>query len=98
MGLPIQQTNILPLSLMQNTWAAQLNPVLSNPTTNPGILTGIILVSGVNVINHKLGRLMQGWKVTDINAAITLYRSAPFNSSTLTLTASGAATINLEVF
>jgi hypothetical protein len=98
MGLPIQQTNILPLSLMQNTWSAQLNPVLANPVTNPGLLTGISIVSGVNVINHKLGRPMQGWKVTDINAAITLYRSQPFNSSTLTLTASGAAIINLEVF
>lgn len=100
MALPIQQTNILDLSLMQKTWSAQLNPVLGNPSTNPTLLTGIVLVSGSNVINHKLGQKMQGWKITDIDAAITIYRpdSAPFNDKTLTLVASGMATVNLEVF
>jgi hypothetical protein len=99
MSLPIQQTNILDLSLMQKTWSAQLNPVLSNPTTNPGLLTAV-LTTGTNVINHKLGQKMQGWKITDIDAAITVYRpdSAPFNDKTLTLVASGMATISLEVF
>jgi hypothetical protein len=98
MSLPIQQTNILPLNLMQKTWAAALNPVLGNPATNPVILTGIVITTGVNVINHRLGRIQQGWVVSDINAAVTLYRSQPFNDLTLTLTASGAATVNLEVF
>ena len=98
MGLPISQTDILPLNLMQKTWAATLNPVLANPATNPGILTGIVLIEGTNVINHRLGQIQQGWVVSDINAAITLYRSEPFNALTLTLIASGPAIVNLEVF
>lgn len=98
MALPIQQTNILPLSLMQSTWSAALNPVLSNPTTNPGIITNQVLVTGMNVINHKLGKKMQGWVITDINAAITVYRSQPFNDLTLTLVASAPGVVSLEVF
>lgn len=100
MALPLQQTNILDLSLMQKSWAAQINPVLANPTTNPGLIIGVVLVSGTNIINHKLGKKMQGWIITDINAAITVYRpdSAPFNSLTLTLVASAPATVNIEVF
>jgi hypothetical protein len=88
----------LPLDQMQTKWAAQINPVLASPTNNSSILEGVKLVSGVNVINHLLGRPMQGWIITDINAAITVYRSAPMNNLTLTLTASGAATVNIEVF
>ena len=84
--------------LMQNKWSSQLNPVLANPLTNPTILKNIALVSGANVINHKLGQMQQGWFVTDINASATVYRSAPFNDLTLTLTASAPCTISLGVF
>jgi hypothetical protein len=100
MALPIQQTSDLDLSLVQKTWSAQLNPILANPSTNPGLLSNIILVTGSNVINHKLGRKMQGWKITDIDSAVTVYRpdTSPFNDLTLTLVSSGMATISLEVF
>lgn len=82
----------------QNKWAAVLNPIIANPITNPIILTRITLASGSNVINHKLQRPMQGWMITDLNANVTIYRSAPMNSETITLTSSGAAIINLAVF
>ena len=88
----------LTLTQMQQQWAAELNPVIANPTTNPGLLTNITLKTGVNVINHLLGRMQQGWTLTDVNAAITVYRSAPFNALTLTLTASAPAVVNIEVF
>jgi len=83
---------------MAQQWASQLNPILKSPTNNSSLLTNIPIITGTNVINHKLGRQMQGWIVTDINAAITLYRTAPLNDLTLTLTASGPAVISLEVF
>lgn len=84
--------------MLQTRWASILNPVLINPVTNPTLLTNIKIVSGANVINHRLGRMQQGWVVTDIDANVTLYRSATFNDSTLTLTSSGSATINLLVY
>jgi hypothetical protein len=88
----------LPLAQMQTTWASQINPVLNNQLVNGLLLTGIVLAAGPNTISHKLGRQMQGWVVTDSTSAVTVYRSAPFNSSTLTLTSSGAGQLSLWVF
>lgn len=98
MALPNFQNDNVQFQLMQSSWASQLNPLLALPTSSPSLLKNIKLVSGANVINHKLGRVPQGWIVTDVNAVITLYRSAAFNDLTLTLTSSGAATISLMVF
>lgn len=86
------------LSRLQTNWKSILDPVLSNPITNPTLLKNIVLKTGVNTINHALQATQQGWLVTDINAAITLYRSLPFNDLTLTLVASGPATISLLVY
>jgi|SRR5271165_6923533 len=98
MSLQIFQTDDKNLSLLQTAWAQQLNPVIQAPTAVPVLLKQIILTTGDNVINTRLGRLQQGWFIIDINAPVTIYRSAPFNSLTLTLNSSGNATINLAVF
>lgn len=88
----------LPFELMLTKWSSELNPLLANPVNSVLILPNVALVSGVNVINHRLGRTQQGWFITDINAAVTVYRSAAFNELTLTLTSSGAATVSIGVF
>ena len=98
MALPVFQTDIRELSQMQTNWTSQLNPVLAAPTLAPSVLKNIKLVAGINVINHKLGRTQQGWYITDTNAAVTVYRSQPFNDLTLTLISSGTAQINLAVY
>ncbi len=97
MSLPFFKTNTV-VDQLQTKWKSELDPVLGNPMTNPGLLFGIPLVSGVNVINHLLGRTQQGWVITDINAAAMIFRSAPFNSKTLTLTSNAACTVDLMVF
>lgn len=79
-------------------WAAALNPVIAGQISQASILENIVLVTGVNIINHKLGRTMRGWFFTDINADIDFHRSAPLNSKTLTLTCSGPAIVNIGVF
>lgn len=86
------------LTLLQSGWAAQLNPLLADPTNNGFVLTGVVLSVGDNVINHKLGRKLQGWIVTDQNAGGSIYRSAPKNNLTLTLTSDADVTIDLWVF
>lgn len=88
----------LPLELMQTKWAAQLNPLLSNPFTSGILLPQTTLINGVTVINHLLQRQMIGWIVTDQDASASIYRSAPLNNQTLTLTSDAAAIINLWVF
>lgn len=41
--------------MMQNSWAAQINPLLANPMASGLFLKGIVLTTGANVINHLLG-------------------------------------------
>jgi len=83
--------------LAQTKWKSILDPLLAQPITNNNIVTATI-VSGDNVINHKLGRKPQGWFITDINNDVSIYRSQPFNDLTITLHASSGAVINLLVF
>lgn len=98
MILPIFKSDDPSSTLMQNKWASILNPVLTNPTTNPSMLKKVSLKTGANTFNHLLGQVQQGWIVSDINAAATLYRSQPFNDKTLTLTSSADCVVTLLVF
>jgi hypothetical protein len=84
--------------MMQDSWAADLDPLLKNPFLNGVLLEGVALASGATTINHKLGRKMQGWVITDLNGVASIYRSQPFNNLTLTLTSSAACTVNIYGF
>ncbi len=85
-------------NLANAIWATTLNPVIANPLNNIQIIPNVSLKNGVNIINHMLGRTLQGWVLTDLQGAASIYRSAPFNSSTLTLTSNAAVTVNIGVF
>lgn len=93
---------ILPQGLdqtkMENQWASMIEPVLNNPLNRGNLLTGIVLAVGNNVINHKLGRQMQGYYIVNQNAAAATYCSAAFNPLTLTLHSDAIVTISLGVF
>jgi hypothetical protein len=92
----------LPLNLspsQQSTkWKSILDPVIAAPMVGANILTGVALKNGTTVINHLLGAMQQGWFLVDVNGAATIYRSAPFNDKTLTLTSSAAVTVSIGVF
>lgn len=88
----------LTLPMMQTVWSAQLNPLLKNPTNSISIIKDYPLLIGANVINHLLQRQMQGWFLTDIQGTAQIYRSAPFNDLTLTLTSDSLVTVSIGVF
>jgi hypothetical protein len=92
----------LPLKLSwdmaQTKWASQLNPLLTNPMNNMSIIPNVQLQSGVNVINTLLGRTQQGWVLVDKQGVADIYRSAPFNNLTLTLTSSAKVLVSIGVF
>jgi hypothetical protein len=88
----------LPWEISRDRWASAINPFLANPTNNISILNDVKLINGVTIINHLLGQTPQGWFITDINGAATVYRSAPYTSTTLTLTSSAAVTVSIGVF
>lgn len=88
----------LPWELANPLWAAELNPVLANPATNPTILKSVVLSTGTNVINHLLGRTQQGWFLVDRQGTGDIYRNGPFNNLTLSLHSSASVTVNIAVF
>lgn len=91
----------LPLDLLQTQWASILNPVIANPLLQGTILKGVQLVTGANVINHKLGRPLQGWFPVRVRASATFYDTQDSNSYpelTLQLTSSANVTIDIAVF
>jgi hypothetical protein len=94
MLLPLQSS----LLLLQTKWKSILDPIISNPTTNMAILENVVLASGNNQVAHKLQRMQQGWIITDINGAGTIFRYKAFNDTYLYLTASTALTVNIGVF
>ncbi len=98
MKLPMFKDDSQNFMLLQNKWSSILNTVLGKPLSSANILTDVQLNTGVNVINHLLGRKMQGWIISDINASAILYRSQPFNDKTLTLTTNSDCVITLVVF
>jgi len=79
-------------------WKSILDPVVANPLNGASVLKDIPLVNGSTTINHLLGQTMQGWFIVDITGAATIYRSAPFNDKTLTLTSNAAVTVSIGVF
>lgn len=98
MPLPKFQTEDKDFQLMQTSWSAQLDPMLGNPSLKTLLLKDVSLSIGANVINHRLGRVPQGWRIADIDGAAQVYRSAAFNLLTLTLTSDAEVIISLEVF
>lgn len=97
--------NLLPKKLNwnlgQDQWSAILNPIIKNPMNQMSILKSISLVTGTNVINHKLGRPLQGWIPTRVRAAATFYDQQDTNETpdlTLILVSSGNVVIDLSVF
>lgn len=83
---------------LQTVWRSILNPFIAQAYLNGLLLKQVSLVSGANVVNHKLNRMQQGWVIADQNAVASIYRSQAFNDETLTLVSSATVTINLWVF
>lgn len=84
--------------LMNPILASVLNPIISSPLSSASLLKNVALINGITVVQHKLGRLMQGWFIVDQNGAAQIFRSAPLNNLTLTLTSDAIVTVSLGVF
>lgn len=91
----------LPWELANNKWAASLNPLLSNPIVNGRVLSGVVLTTGANTINHGLQRKLQGYVVILKSADVTIYDSQANNQMpdfNLILNSSEAAIVSIYVF
>lgn len=99
--LPQFQNNDKDLQLLQNKWAAILNPIIASPINSNNILKNVKLSTGVNTIDHLLQRPLIGWIVVGINAQSDIYDLQANNQTpqlTLKLNSSAACIVNLLVF
>lgn len=91
----------LPWERAQTVWAQAINPALSCPLVKGQLLKDVELSNGQTVINHLLGRKLQGWFIVGIDAAATVYDSQATNQTpqlTLVLNSNAVCTANLWVF
>jgi hypothetical protein len=96
--LPYLQTSDPELNQLQTKWKSQLDPVLAQALAQGIVLKSVKIATGQTILNHLLGRVLQGFFLTDINGAATIYRSAPKNALTLTLTSNASVTADIFVF
>lgn len=94
----MQLSTRLPYDQMLTKWSSTLNPLIANPLNSVNIIKDIKLNNGITVINHLLQQTMQGWFLVDVQGPSTIYRSAPFNNLTLTLTSNAVVTVSIGVF
>lgn len=64
---------------MQDTLLRTLNPIFDNPIVAGTQLTQITLISGTNVIDHKLDRNLLGWIITRKRANANIYDTQDTN-------------------
>ncbi len=99
--LPIIQSDSEQLTMLQTRWASILGPLLANPSLNSAVLKQVQLSTGSNVINHMLGRKLQGWKLVRQRGAANVYDTQDTNSMpqlTLQLESSAPVSVDIEVF
>ncbi len=101
MSLPIFKTEDKDLMMLQTKWSSQINPVINSPTNNGSILQNVTLSTGANIINHLLGRKLQGWQIIRQRASASIYDTQDTNQMptlTLLLTSSATVVVDLYVF
>lgn len=100
-NVPLIQLKDPALMRMQSGIVDKLNFILSVPFLNGILLEAVVLSSGNNIINHKLGRTIRGYFVTNQNAAASIYNSSPATlnfEQQIQLNASAGVTVDLWVF
>jgi len=98
---PVTNTQDADLSKVQRDLVRTLNPVFSTPILGGNLLTNQSLVTGLNTINHGLGRNLNGWIPVRIRAAATFFDSQESNKTpqlTLDLNSSANCVADIYVF
>lgn len=101
MAIPKMQTESREINQLQQYIAQALNPILSNPENLGTITTNVQLVAGTNVVNHGLGKKLQGWSIVRKRSAAGIYDnqdSNPNPAKTLILVSDAAVSIDLYCF
>jgi len=99
--LPIFNTDVKPLALLQTAWTSILNVWLRNPHSQSITLQGVSLKVGSNAVNHLLGRKLTGWAIIRQRGPAAIYDAQDLNVNpelTLSLVSSAAVSVDIEVW
>lgn len=104
--LPQFQDDSQPFQMMQNQWAAIINPILDKstlPQANFIVLKSVPLLaaSNPNVVNHKLGRKPVGYRIIRQRASSIVWDNQDSNPNPITsfyFRCSADVTVDLEIF
>lgn len=91
----IKSTDDVPVLMPR--WKSQLDSILANQLL-AGQSTTANLSTTPTVVFHSLGRVPNGWIITDLNAAAEVYRPSPMTNTTITLQASAPCTVQLWIY
>jgi hypothetical protein len=89
------------LNRIQQNLSKTINPMVNLPQTQVLILKSVVLASGTNYVQHKLGHTLTGWRIIRQRSAASIYDQQDQNLSpaiTLALVSSAAVTCDIEVF
>jgi hypothetical protein len=99
--LPLIQTSIQDLSLLQTRWRSILNALIGLPQLNSSIVANVQLKAGSNSVNTGLQQALQGWSIVRQRGPATIYDLQDSNQTpnlTLTLVSSAAVSVDILVF
>lgn len=85
------------LNKIQDNISYALDPIIGSPIINGVLLKNVVLKAGLNIVDHKLGRVPQGWIVVSPQANESMWSSGQTGSSLL-INASGPITSSFWVF
>jgi len=96
---PLVQTEDRNINQLQRNIANALNPVLANPTVSGTIIENVELAVGSNIVDHKLGRKLQGWVIVRKRAAADIYDTQDTNTQpTRTLLLVSDAEVMVDIY
>jgi hypothetical protein len=90
-----------PISRFQDSVEEVLKDISKAPFLDGVLIPDIALVTGVNVIQHKLGRKLRGWYITRQRASATIWDGQDTNllpDRTLVLETSADVTVDIWAF
>ncbi len=98
MALPIYKSDDQTVTLLQTGWSAQINPAIDNALVKGVLQKSIDLKTGNNVINHKLGRALQGWIITGMHNSFSQIYDTVSNTPNLTLNLNSSASTTIDIY
>lgn len=96
-----QQTNDRSINQIQQFIAQTLQPLITNPLLFGNIVSSVQLKTGTNIVNHGLGRMLQGWSLVRKRGAADVYDQQDTNpnpSKTLVLVSTADVSVDVYCF